>query len=190
MFRNIYSLRKSIKTALGNISSVSLSIANSFPLITYEFCQNQVRNSSFQSSHKVRPLEEYPEVKVVKDPKLWKFVEDILPLSAIPKLTPKTEYPTTWQPPKQVRPDVDYLVARTKNHMIPVYLQTTHRGLRRVTLIRRIQGNMWNLEKEICEVVKSTGKRYAGRVNEMSGILRVHGDHVVTIRNFLIGKGF
>lgn len=149
-----------------------------------------MRYSSFQSSHKVRPLEEYPDVEVVKDPKLWKFVEDILPQSMVPKLIPKAEYPTTWQPPKQDRPDGDYFVARTKNHMIPVYLDTSHRGTRRITTIRKIQGNLWTLEKEICELVKKNGRRYAGRVNEMSGILTVHGDHVVTVRKFLMEKGF
>lgn len=135
-------------------------------------------------------MEEYPEVKVVKDPKIWKYVQDVLPQKVVPPLTPKSEYPTTWQPPKHSEINVDYFVSRTKNHMIPVYLEQSHRGLRRITVIRKIQGNLWSLEKEIAELVKKSGKRYASRINEMSGILYVHGDHVVNIRNFLMEKGF
>ncbi|KAL5291658.1 MRPL49 family protein [Megaselia abdita] len=172
MSRNLIFFRNTIKKAIECSSS------------------NQVRYSSFQSSHKVRPLEEYPEVQVVKDPKLWKFVEDILPQATVPKLVKKAEYPTTWQPPKESTTEKDYFVARTKNHMIPVYLQVSHRGLRRITSIRKIQGNLWTLEKQVSELVKKSGKRYAGRVNEMSGILHIHGDHVVAIRNFLMEKGF
>uniref|UniRef100_T1GHA9 Uncharacterized protein n=1 Tax=Megaselia scalaris TaxID=36166 RepID=T1GHA9_MEGSC len=44
-----------------------------------EYPENQVRLSSYLSSPKTRELEEYPEVKVVKDPKIWKYVQDVLP---------------------------------------------------------------------------------------------------------------
>ena len=149
-----------------------------------------MRHGSFRASNDVRDISEYPEVKIVKDPEIWKFVEQVLPYKAIPALTPKDEYPTTWQPPKGTSNDCPYFVRRTKNHMVPVYMERTFRGQRRVTVIRKIQGDIWTLEKEVQKLVLQKTKRYSSRVNEMSGQLEVHGDHVLEIRNYLMEKGF
>uniref|UniRef100_A0A1A9VQA0 Large ribosomal subunit protein mL49 n=1 Tax=Glossina austeni TaxID=7395 RepID=A0A1A9VQA0_GLOAU len=63
--------------------------------------------------------------------------------------------------------------------MLPVYLKQTFRGQRRVTVIRRIQGNLWELEREIRELVEGArnGRVCATRVNEMSGQVHIHGDY-------------
>lgn len=40
--------------------------------------------------------------------------------------------------------NLPYFVARTKNHMVPVYLRLEEvRGIRKVTIIRHIEGDIW-----------------------------------------------
>ncbi|KAI8115409.1 putative 39S ribosomal protein L49, mitochondrial [Lucilia cuprina] len=153
------------------------------------------RFSSFLSSEKVRPLEEYPEVEVLKNPPEWKYVERLLPKKVVPKIEPKAEYPSGWKPPSVGLHNIDkveYFVARSRNHMIPVYLEVTYRGQRRVTVVKHVQGNIWQLEKELRQLVEKArdGKLCATRVNEMSGQVRIHGDYVDIVREYLKSKGY
>ncbi|XP_011198815.2 probable 39S ribosomal protein L49, mitochondrial [Bactrocera dorsalis] len=152
-----------------------------------------VRHSNYLSSPPVRPREEYPEVEIVRDAPEWKYVERLLPQKTVPSPVKKAEYPSGWKPQTAAAlPDLKYFVARTKNHMVPVYLQTTFRGQRRITVIRRIQGDIWELERELRVVVEKArnGKLCASRVNEMSGQIHFHGDYVDVIREHLKQNGF
>ncbi|XP_068159753.1 large ribosomal subunit protein mL49 [Drosophila tropicalis] len=148
--------------------------------------------SSFRSSQPVQPIEQYPEIEVVQNPPEWKYVERLLPPKTVPKPLPKNEYPSGWQPQKADGTDFGYFVARTKNHMVPVYLQTTFRGQRRLTVVRRIQGDIWALERDLRSVVEQArnGKLCATRVNELSGQIYIHGDYVDVLREHLKAKGF
>ncbi|XP_011187216.1 probable 39S ribosomal protein L49, mitochondrial [Zeugodacus cucurbitae] len=152
-----------------------------------------VRHSSYLSSPQVESLEKYPEVEIVRDAPEWKYVERLLPQKTIPKPVKKAEYPSGWKPQTAAAlPNLKYFVARTKNHMVPVYLHTTFRGQRRITVIRRIQGDIWELERDLRIVVEKArnGKLCASRVNEMSGQIHFHGDYVDVIREHLKEKGF
>lgn len=74
--------------------------------------------------------------------------------------------------------------------MIPVYLHTYFRGLRRITKLRKIQGDIWLLERELRECIESrSGKKIATRVNELSGQIWVRGDYVTIVNEFLLKKG-
>lgn len=153
------------------------------------------RFSSYLSSEKVASIEEYPEVEVVHKPPEWKYVERLLPKPVVPKLVEKAEYPSGWKPPSVSVKDIDrlqYFVSRSRNHMLPVYMERTFRGQRRVTLVKRVQGNIWELEKELRAVVEKErgGKICATRVNEMSGQVRIHGDYEDVVRDFLKSKGY
>ncbi|XP_054730205.1 probable 39S ribosomal protein L49, mitochondrial [Anastrepha obliqua] len=154
---------------------------------------NAIRCSSYLSSQEVGPREQYPEIEIVHNAPEWKYVERLLPPKTVPKPITKAEYPSGWKPQTAATlPDLKYFVARTKNHMVPVYLQTTFRGQRRITVVRRIQGDIWELEKELRIVVEKArnGKLCASRVNEMSGQIHFHGDYVDVIREHLKEKGF
>ncbi|KAL9887139.1 mitochondrial ribosomal protein L49 isoform 1-T2 [Glossina fuscipes fuscipes] len=156
---------------------------------------SKLRYSSYLSSKEVQPLQKYPEVEIVKNPPEWKYVERLLPKEVIPKPLQKAEYHSGWKPPTVDLRNIDqfkYYVARTKNYMLPVYLKQTFRGQRRVTVIRRIQGNLWELEREIRELVEKArnGRVCATRVNEMSGQVQIHGDYVDIIREYLKSKGY
>ncbi|XP_062141562.1 large ribosomal subunit protein mL49 [Drosophila sulfurigaster albostrigata] len=148
--------------------------------------------SSFRSSRQVQPLEQYPEVEVVHNPPEWKYVERLLPPQTVPQPVAKADYPSGWKPQTADGNSDGYFVARTKNHMVPVYLHTRHRGQRRITIVRRIQGDIWRLEREVRDVVERArnGKLCATRVNELSGQIHVHGDYVDVLREHLKSKGF
>lgn len=74
--------------------------------------------------------------------------------------------------------------------MHPVYLVRTYRGLRRITKLRRIQGNIWQLEKELhAEIENRIGKHIVTRVNEMSGQIWFRGDYSTIIKEYLMSKG-
>ncbi|XP_005189786.1 large ribosomal subunit protein mL49 [Musca domestica] len=153
------------------------------------------RFSSYNSSDKVQALEEYPEVEILRNPPEWKYVERLLPKPVIPKVAQKSEYPSGWKPQSMGLKDMDkleYYVARSRNHMVPVYLETTFRGQRRVTVVKHVQGNVWQLEKELRTIVEKerNGKLCATRVNEMSGQIRIHGDYVDVVREYLKSKGY
>ncbi|KAH8265148.1 hypothetical protein KR044_004147, partial [Drosophila immigrans] len=148
--------------------------------------------SSFRSSREVQPLEEYPEVEIAHNPPEWKFVERLLPPPTVPQPVARSAYPSGWLPQTADGATDGWFVARTKNHMVPVYLHTRHRGQRRVTVVRRVQGDIWALEREVRQVVERSrgGKVCATRVNELSGQIHVHGDYVDVLREHLKSKGF
>lgn len=88
-----------------------------------------------------------------------------------------------------------YFIPRTKNYMQPVYLCIGHRGIRHVTLIRRIQGNIWKCEEDLREFLYSKlpfykHGRVAMRVNEMSCQIRIRGDYVSMVKYWMDQKGF
>lgn len=74
--------------------------------------------------------------------------------------------------------------------MVPVYLNTYFRGLRRVTKLRKIQGDIWLLETELRDCIeKRIGKKIATRVNELSGQIWIKGDYATIVQDFLMKKG-
>ncbi|XP_055376282.1 probable 39S ribosomal protein L49, mitochondrial [Condylostylus longicornis] len=149
------------------------------------------RCSSFRSSNNVRDINEYPEVEILKNPPEWKYVNMLLKQPVVPKPTSKAEYPSGWTPATANPSNVKYFINRTRNYMIPVYLKTAYRGQRRLTLIRKIEGDIWLFEKDIRQHVESNiGKICATRVNELCGQITIYGDHVNLVRSFLISKGF
>ncbi|TDG40120.1 hypothetical protein AWZ03_013456 [Drosophila navojoa] len=150
------------------------------------------RLSSFRSSREVQPLEQYPEVEVLHNPPEWKYVERLLPPRTVPQPVAKPAYPSGWKPQTATGQESGYFVARTKNHMLPVYLNTRFRGQRRLTIVRLIQGDIWALERDLRQVVEQSrnGKLCATRVNELSGQIHIHGDYVDLLREHLKSKGF
>lgn len=90
--------------------------------------------------------EEAPEkyTKYEKSFKEWSFVEKLIPPSHVP--APPTDLnsslPSGWTPPNPPK-DCTYLIRRTKNHLIPVYVKITDRGQVRYTHICKVEGNIW-----------------------------------------------
>lgn len=152
-----------------------------------------MRPSSFRSSVPVNVTDHPASVQVSRDPAEWKFVEAILskPLVPEPPTTTTANFPSGWQPQVDNVDGLPYFVARTKNHMQPVYLCTYFRGQRRLTKVRRVQGDIWQLERELHATIvqRLGGKEIVSRVNEMSGQIWFKGDYVNIVKEFLASKG-
>lgn len=74
--------------------------------------------------------------------------------------------------------------------MLPVYLQRAFRGQRRITVIRRVEGDIWLLEAELRYLIeKQLNRPIITRVNEMTGQIAFKGDHVAVVEKFLLDKG-
>lgn len=75
--------------------------------------------------------------------------------------------------------------------MIPVYLEISYRGMRRLTVIRKINGNIWELESQLKKYLgDKTGKAIGVRVNELIGEIKFRGDYVSLVKDWLDKKGF
>lgn len=111
--------------------------------------------------------------------------------STIPSPIVKNEYPSGWTPQTVDPNKTSYFLQRTKNHMIPVYLEIFYRGTKRVTTIRRIKGDIWALDADLTKLVESyRGRKIVTRVNEFSGSITIRGDYVNLVKDYLIKKGF
>lgn len=136
---------------------------------------------------------EYPKIEIFKDSVEWKYVEKLLAPKIVPRPALKEEYPSEWTPQKLNRKSnkQPYFIERTKNHMIPVYIDRTFRGMRILTKLRRVEGDIWALESELKNIIEtSTGKKIITRVNEMNGQIEFKGDHLNLIHDYLMSKGF
>lgn len=175
--------------------NITVSAVNyfSFVHISYFLPQiinpSSVRHASFRSSEPAGDITQFPEVEVAKNPPEWKYVERLLASRVVPTPVAKSEYPSGWKPP-QPRPDLKYFVSRTKNVMLPVYLHRAFRGQRIFTAVRRIDGDIWQLEAELRYLIeKKLNKSIVTRVNEMNGQIELKGDFVTIVEQFLLEKG-
>ncbi|KAK5643250.1 hypothetical protein RI129_007095 [Pyrocoelia pectoralis] len=122
-------------------------------------------------------------------PEEWKYVERVLPPAVVPTPIPKNNYPSKWKPQGDNLKDRPYFIARTKNHMLPVYLCISQRGIRRITKIKNIQGDIWLLEKQLRDFIQPQDIRpIRSQVNEFAGYIRFHGDYVNAIKYWLMKR--
>nr|XP_033342492.1 probable 39S ribosomal protein L49, mitochondrial [Megalopta genalis] len=154
--------------------------------------QIQKRWSTYRSSPVYEDPSKFTDYEVTRDPKEWEYVECLLK----PKLVPlpsfeKKEYASDWNPPTAEPTDHPYYVPRTKNCMQPVYLKIGFRGERRITILKKIQGDIWLLEAELKTYLQNaTGKNVGICINELTGIIKFRGDYVALIKRWLDSKGF
>ncbi|CAK9828645.1 Probable 39S ribosomal protein L49, mitochondrial [Anthophora retusa] len=166
------------------------SLRGALPIVA----QVYKRWSSYKSSpvYDEKNPSKYTSYEITKDPEEWKYVENLLKLKIIPEISlEKKEYPSGWKPPIAKPNDYPYYIQRTKNYMQPVYLRLFYRGMRRITAIRRIQGDIWALESELTKYIEEREQKPMGvRVNELVGEIRYRGDYVNLIKKWLDEKGF
>lgn len=130
-------------------------------------------------------------MEVIQNPPEWKYVEDLLGSSTIPKPKVKESYPSGWSPPDMEKlKKLPYYVARTKNFMVPCFLEITYRGTRRCSILKHIEGDIFKLEEELAELIeRKSGKPCYSRVNEMNRKIKFKGDFVTLIQKYLVSKG-
>ncbi|KAI1898667.1 hypothetical protein AGOR_G00074740 [Albula goreensis] len=128
---------------------------------------------------------------IVESTEEYKYVERLIPPTQIPT-PPKHDgpAPSGWTPPSAVPPDLPYMIRRSRMHNVPVYKDITH-GNRITTLVRKVEGDIWALEKDVKEhLCQMTGKVPPTQVNEVTRCIRVKGDFDKELKDWLIKKGF
>ncbi|XP_067012079.2 large ribosomal subunit protein mL49 [Anabrus simplex] len=149
------------------------------------------RSSSYRSSPIEGPPEQYTGYEISNSPEEWKFVERLLPLKVVPEPVPKSEYPSGWKPPSDECLRYPYYIERSKNHMLPVYLDLSYRGMRKITKLKRIHGDIWALEKELKDYLEEKNQKIVtSQVHEQCGHIFFKGDHVHYCQEWLLSKGF
>lgn len=76
--------------------------------------------------------------------------------------------------------------------MLPVYLKVGNRGLRKLTIVRHIKGDIWAFEQELKEhLLKKLDRKTIGtQVDEVAGKIIFRGDFVYFITDWFKQKGF
>ncbi|XP_063364757.1 large ribosomal subunit protein mL49 [Cydia amplana] len=147
--------------------------------------------SNYKNSPLVHKITEQYEYEIVKNPAEWTYVERLLPFETIPEVQPKANYPSGWVPPKDEALELPYFISRTKNHALPIYLLTTFKGGRKITMIKKIDGDIWQMNDEVKEFLEEKMKRYVEtRVHELGRFIEVKGDYVNDLRDWAHSKGF
>lgn len=87
--------------------------------------------------------------------------------------------------------DNSYFIERTKNHMQPVYLNISYRGIKKVTVIKNIQGNIWEMDRDIKQYLLDHEQwTVASQIHEFACLLKFRGDIVARIKRWMDTKGF
>ncbi|XP_020292020.1 probable 39S ribosomal protein L49, mitochondrial isoform X1 [Pseudomyrmex gracilis] len=184
------SARASLVAVLNNARpSRGAATSRVAPAIT----QIQQRWSSYKSSSKYTKPEDYTDYEISNDPNEWKYVERLLRYKIIPKppSTTDVELPSGYKPAQALPKDTPYFVERTKNYMQPVYLQVNLRKVKRVTKIRKIQGDIWKLDQDLKEYIEDiTKQKIASQIFEFAGLIILRGDHVSRVKKWMDMKGF
>ncbi|KAJ9596474.1 hypothetical protein L9F63_012513 [Diploptera punctata] len=149
------------------------------------------RSSSYYGSKPLGPPEMYTGVEVSKLPEEWKYVERLLPKTKVPIPVPKQEYPSRWVPSRDGAVKMPYFVERTRNHMFPLYVNESHRGRSRTTVVKKVQGNIWLFQEELKKYLEErSGKHMFLRVHEVCQHVYIKGDNGSMVEEWLLEKGF
>lgn len=147
--------------------------------------------SSYQRSPFVEKINQNYEYEVFKNPPEWEYVQRLMPFETIPKVKPKENYPSGWVPPKEDAVNHPYFIPRTKNGELPIYLGITFRGMRHITKIKKIEGDLWVMNDEIKQYLKNIhSKSFVTRVHDFAKFIEIKGDHVNVLKEWALSKGF
>jgi len=131
------------------------------------------------------------DYEVSRDPEEWKAVEALLPQEIIPPVPEKTEYPSGFVKPTARPGDHPYFVHRTHMHMLPVYTTFNRRTMTMTTKIRRADGNLFALRKDLDKMLMDKyGMEFISQVAEVNSFVNYRGDFQEEFKSFLISKGF
>lgn len=76
--------------------------------------------------------------------------------------------------------------------MLPVYLKISDRGMRKITVVRRVEGDIWKLSDELAEYLKPLMyySTIGVKVEELKRAIFLRGDYLEYTKRFLSDKGF
>lgn len=158
-----------------------------------------VRNwKEWNKSHRLKRVDQisgFTEYEKFENPPEWHHVEALLFKKLVPVPAPKEEYPSGWKPPSPSSESTEnpYFVERSRNHMLPVYLQIKQRGVFRYTHVKKVFGDLAKFEEDLQKFLTKRYKsksKVATRRDEINCTVEVKGDYVIGCREFLSQKGF
>ncbi|XP_066466458.1 large ribosomal subunit protein mL49 [Tiliqua scincoides] len=134
---------------------------------------------------------------VVESTEEFRLVERLVPPTRVPAPPRHSSYPTPsgWRAPRDSvlsdpPPACPYFVRRSRMHNVPVYTDITH-GCRKMTVIRKIEGDIWALENDVKEfLTQLSGKTPPTQVNEVACSIRIKGYFDQELKMWLMDKGF
>ncbi|XP_051155392.1 probable 39S ribosomal protein L49, mitochondrial [Leptopilina boulardi] len=157
--------------------------------------ETQKRWSYYLTEERYKDPSKYTKFEITSDPNEWKYVERLLPYKVVP--VPPNNIDVTasgWKPQNAPDTNLPYFVPRTKNYMHPVYMVMSKRGMKKLTYVRKIQGDIWQLESELKEYLQkrkvSLVNVVSSRINELAGVIIFRGDYVSQVNRWLEEKGF
>ncbi|XP_053608301.1 large ribosomal subunit protein mL49 [Plodia interpunctella] len=174
----------------GQILNNSIDLGIKFTRESQSTIRCARKYSTYSDSPFVHKIKQQYDFEVVKKPPEWTYVERLLPFEAVPQFKPKDNYPSGFVPQKEESINLPYFIARTKNYEIPIYLQLTHRGQRKISKIKKIEGDIWLLNDEIKALLKDKYHKYIEtRVHELARTIEVKGDYVIDLKDWAYSKG-
>lgn len=140
-----------------------------------------------------KTLTEFEEV-----PGAFAFYERLLPDPYIPIPPPHASYPTPsgWVPPAAKIPDLPYYVGRSRNHNLPVYLDKHFFETRLLTRVNRVEGDIWKFKDDLLKHIEPVNKypypieQHPCQVSEVKRSIRLKGNYVMEVKQFLLQCGF
>ncbi|XP_070578912.1 large ribosomal subunit protein mL49-like [Ptychodera flava] len=154
------------------------------------FSEKQVCACSTRAATGFDQHDSYTDVLESKED--FKYVERLLPQLQVPSPPKHSEYPTPsgWMPPKDKSTKLPYFVKRTRLHNWPVYTLIKNGGTRQLTVVRKIEGDIWALEKDLRQHLESiVGHTIASHVNEVGMFIHYKGIYENEVKEWLKEKG-
>lgn len=90
---------------------------------------------------------------------------------------------TTWNPPPQTQPKLPFFISRSEFNQLPVYTDYKAGNTKVVTLIRKIKGDIHELQAEVEKIVGKPVKLTAGGIT-------IDGNYRRRLKVWLTGLGF
>ncbi|XP_078001269.1 large ribosomal subunit protein mL49-like [Glandiceps talaboti] len=130
---------------------------------------------------------------VIESKEDFKYVQRLLPQLEVPSPPKHAQYPTPsgWVPQKEPSPDCPYYIRRTRFHSWPVYAMYKDGGGRQITTVNKIEGNIWELEKDLTLHLEGImGEKVHSQVNEIGMFISYKGIFVQEVKDWLRDNGF
>lgn len=133
---------------------------------------------------------------VIESAEDFRYVERLLPRDTVPPAPTKFSFespaPSGWIPAAAVPPPLPYFVRRTRWHNLPVYLIVCENGTKHLTSVRHIQGDIWQMDQDLREFMTPLmfDGLVATQVSEVNRFIRLKGNLIEPMKQFLLERGF
>lgn len=143
--------------------------------------------------------QQYTKVRNVTSPDLWEYVKRLARIKIAPEVKrrkpnePLIAMSSGFIPPPEEPPNLPYFIARTRNHLLPVYYWLENDSEKCVTLVKNVMGDIWKFEEDLrsyLESLNKSGERILTSVQEPDEVVEFKGKHLHDVVDWLHGQGF